>query len=81
MMRNKILVVLLLKLIGSGLPHIIRGYTDIYCDALINVVVVVVDLLFCRNIAVLVGIHFDLHPAADFLFLLYATSAFFIINH
>ena len=81
MPNYKVLVILLLQFIGSGLLHIVCGYADINAYSLRNIVVVVVSLLFRGTEFVIIRIDLNLDSPPDFLLLKQPVSALLIINH
>ena len=81
MLNNKVLIVLLLKFIGSSLFHIVSRDTNIDSDALMDIIVVVVHLLFLRDILIIFRVDFDIHPSPLFLYALLLLLSFPYINH
>ena len=81
MLNNKVLIVLLLEFVGSSLFHIVSRYTNIDSDSLMDVIVVVVRLLFLRDILIVFRIDFNIHPSPLLLYALLFLLSFPYINH
>lgn len=67
MTDDKLLVILLLKLIGGCLLDIVRGNTGIHRYSLRNIIVVVVNLLFCGDAFIISGINRRINPSMNLL--------------
>ena len=81
MMDDKLFIILLLQFVGRGLLDVICRNTGIYGDALRNIIVIVIDLLFSRYELVVVRINLGINPSVDTRLLLLQFLLFALINH
>ena len=81
MMHNKVLIILLLKLIGRCLFHIVRRNTDVNDHPVLRILIKGVNLFFLRIIHVVIGINLDIHTASGLLFCYFLLPLLFDINH
>ena len=81
MLYNKVLVILLLQLKGSGLPDIVRGNTNIDSNSLRNIVVVVIGLFDLGYVVVVIRIDLNMDTPTLFILGSFLLISFIFINH